>query len=611
MCGIIGYIGKRQSIPILLEGLKRLEYRGYDSSGISFPHNGKQVVIKKTGTVSKLKETLTKSMNGYSPMMGIAHTRWATHGGVTDYNAHPHISYDGKIALVHNGIIENYEILKKKLIQEGYKFNSDTDSEVLCFLINKYYQGNLEKAIKNALSLIEGAYGIAVIHSDEPDKIVGARNGSPLVVGVGNNEMFLASDVNAIIAHTKQVFYLEDGEMVTINKNAYKTTDIDNSTIVEKDIHEIDWDLDELDKGEYRDYMIKEIIEQPKSISRAFAGRLLKEFGTAKFGGLNLERRDYFDIERIHILACGTSYYAALYGSYVLENFARIPCRAELASEFRYRNPINEKGVFYVVISQSGETTDTLLALKEIHIRGSKVLGICNVVGSTIPRESDGGIYVHAGPEISVASTKFYTSSLTVLSLLALLLGRMKDISSYVGKSYVEEMYKIPDKVEKIFDQISKIETIAEKYLKYPNFLFMGRGYNYPNAMEGALKLKEISYVHAEGISAAEMKHGPLALIDENMPVVMICVNDELRSKVISNIEEINARKGKLIIVATEGDEEVKKYSDDIIYVPDTLDIYTPILTIVPLQLLAYYFTLKKGYNVDKPRNLAKSVTVE
>lgn len=611
MCGIISYIGNKPAIPILVEGLKRLEYRGYDSSGIAFPHNNKQIIIKKTGTVSKLKEVLNKSLNGYNPFTGIAHTRWATHGGVTDYNAHPHISYDGKIALVHNGIIENYEVLRKKLIQDGLKFNSDTDSEVLCYLINKYYAGDIEKAVKKALSLIEGTYGIAVIHTDEPDTIIGARNGSPLVVGVGNNEMFLASDVNAIIAHTRQVFYLEDGEMVTLKRNDYKTTDITNATVVKKNIHKIDLDLEEFDKGEYNNYMMKEIFEQPKSIERAFAGRLLKEFGTVKLGGLNLERRDYFDIERIHLLACGTSFYAALYGSYILENFARIPCRAETASEFRYRNPVNEKGTLYIVISQSGETADTLSAIKEIHIKGGRVLGIVNVVGSTIARENDGGVYVHSGPEISVASTKFYTSSLTVLSLLAILLGRMNDISSAVGKRYVEEIMCIPSKVRKILDNSSYIESIAEKYLNYPNFLFMARGYNFPNALEGALKLKEISYVHAEGYSAAEMKHGPLALIDENMPVIMICVNDELRSKVISNIEEVKARNGKLIIVATEGDEEIKKYSDDVIYIPDTYDIYSPILTIVPLQLLAYYFALKKGYNVDKPRNLAKSVTVE
>ncbi len=611
MCGIIGYIGGKPAIPILVEGLKRLEYRGYDSAGISFPFKGKQKAIKKTGTVSKLEEELEKQKNGYAPSLGIAHTRWATHGGVTDFNAHPHISYDGKIAIVHNGIIENYELLKKKLIEEGKKFKSDTDSEVLCYLINKYYEGDLEVAVKRALMLVEGTYGILVIHTEEPDIMVGARNGSPLVVGVGHNEMFLASDVNAIISYTKQVFYLEDGEMVTLRKDNYKTTDVTNERIVQKDIQHIDWDLEELDKRGYKDYMIKEIFEQPKSLERAYAGRLMKEFGIVKFGGLNLDRKDYFDIKRIVILACGTSYYSARYGSYVIENFARIPCRAELASEYRYRNPIIEKDTLYFVISQSGETADTLHALKEIKTRGGQVLGICNVVGSTIARETDGGVYVHSGPEISVASTKFYTSSLIVLALLALDFGRKKDISLAVGKRYVEELLRLPKKIETILEKSSQIESLVDKYLHYPNFLFTGRGYNLQNAMEGALKLKEVSYVHAEGYSAAEMKHGPLALIDENMPVVVICVNDELRKKVISNIEEIKSRKGRLIIIATEGDDEVKKYSEDIIYVPKTYDIYTPVLTIIPLQLFAYYFALKKNLNVDKPRNLAKSVTVE
>lgn len=611
MCGIIGYIGSRPAIPILLEGLKRLEYRGYDSAGISFPTDGKQVVIKKVGNVNKLRKNIEISKNGYSPTKGIAHTRWATHGAVTEFNAHPHISYDGKITLVHNGIIENYELLKRKLKEEGKEFKSDTDSEVLCFLINKYYNGNLEQSVKKALSMIEGAYGIVAIHSDEPDVLVGARNGSPLIVGIGNEEMFIASDLNAIIAHTKNVIFLEDGEMVTMTKDNYTTTIIDGADIVKKDVHEIDWDLHELDKGDYPDYMIKEIFEQPKSIQRAIAGRVLKDFGTAKLGGLNLERRDYSEIQRIHILACGTSYYAALYGSYVLENFARVPCRAELASEFRYRNPISEKGTLYIVISQSGETADTLSALKEIHIRGGIVLGICNVVGSTIARETDGGVYVHSGPEISVASTKFYTSSLVVLALLSILFGRMRDISSAVGKRYITELMNLPKKIEKILELSNKIESIAEKYLHYPSFIFSGRGYNYPNALEGALKLKEVSYVHAEGYSSAEMKHGPLALIDENMPVLFICMKDELRSKIISNIEEVRSRKGKIIIVATEGDEELKKYSDDIIYIPETFDEFYPILTVVPLQLLAYYFAVKKQKDVDKPRNLAKSVTVE
>ncbi|MBI3539419.1 MAG: glutamine--fructose-6-phosphate transaminase (isomerizing) [Candidatus Eisenbacteria bacterium] len=610
MCGIVGYVGQRACLPILLEGLKRLEYRGYDSAGIAVQQNGKLVVRKAAGKIRMLEERL----NGDAPAgtSGIAHTRWATHGEPNDVNAHPHGDCAGNIALVHNGIIENYMVLKSALEAEGHRFTTDTDTEVLAHLIENHMQRGLklEQAVGAALRQVEGTYGIAVVSASEPGVVVGARNGSPLVVGVSDGEYFLASDVAPIIEHTRQVVYLDDGEMAVLSPEGFHTATIEHER-VDKQVHEVEWDLAQIEKGGFPHFMLKEIREQPTSVRNSMRGRLLVRDGLAKLGGLNMSPDAMREIRRIIILACGTSWHAGLIGEYMLEEHARIPVEVEYASEFRYRNPIVDQGTAVLVISQSGETIDTLAAMREARRKGARSLGIVNVVGSTIARESDGGVYIHAGPEIGVASTKAFTSQVTVLALLTLMLGRQREMSREAGIDLAQALDQIPEQIERILERNDAVHAIAEAYVRRDNFIYLGRGYNFPVALEGALKLKEISYIHAEGYPAAEMKHGPIALIDENMPVVFICTRDSAYDKVMNNMMEVRARKGRIIAVATEGDTDVKQRSDHVIYVPQTVPCLQPILSVIPLQLLAYHVAVLRGCDVDQPRNLAKSVTVE
>ncbi len=610
MCGIVGYIGKNNCVPILINGLKRLEYRGYDSAGIGVINSTKSIVIKNKGKVSLLEERVSKL--NLESHLGIGHTRWATHGIPNEQNAHPHSNNDNTLFIIHNGIIENFQPLKKSLQKLGYEFKSETDSEVLAHLIDSFLLKNysLTESVQLSLNEIEGTYGIAVIYSKEPDKLIAARKGSPLVIGVGNGENFIASDVSPLLAHTKQVIYLEDGELAVITKDGYTVKTIEDEEIA-KEVHEINMSLEEIDKGGFPHFMLKEIMEQPESVRNSMRGRILLEEGTSKLGGLTEVLERLTDSKRILISACGTSWHAALVGEYMLEQFARIPVEVEYASEFRYRNPIisAEDSVFF--ISQSGETADTLAALREAKSNGALALGICNVVGSTIARESMSGVYIHAGPEIGVASTKAFTSQLIVLALITLLISRKKGMSVNQGRLIAEEMIILPEKIEAILKLNEGIERLAEEFKDSNNFLYLGRGYNFPVALEGALKLKEISYIHAEGYPAAEMKHGPIALIDENMPVVFIAPKDGTYEKIMSNIQEVRARGGRIIAIADEGDDEIDDIVDYSIKIPDTIDMLRPILTSIPLQLLAYHIAVKKGLNVDQPRNLAKSVTVE
>jgi glutamine---fructose-6-phosphate transaminase (isomerizing) len=611
MCGIVGYVGTRECVPILVEGLKRLEYRGYDSAGVAVQTNGKVNVVKAAGKIRRLEERLGK--NGPKGTVGIAHTRWATHGEPNDVNAHPHVgSASGRVALVHNGIIENYLVLKAALKAEGHKFITETDTEVLAHLIEKHLSDGLklEEAVGAALRSVEGTYGIAVVSSDEPGVIVGARNGSPLVVGVADGEYFLGSDVAPIVAHTRQVVYLDDGEMAVLTPDGFHTATIDHLP-VDKAVHEVEWDLAQIEKGGYEHFMLKEIFEQPTSVRDSMRGRLNPAEGLAKLGGLNMTPEEMREIRRIIILGCGTSWHAGLIGEYMLEEHARVPVEVEYASEFRYRNPIVDEGTAVLVISQSGETIDTLAAMREARRKGARALGIVNVVGSTIARESDGGVYIHAGPEIGVASTKAFTSQVTVLALLTLTLGRQREMSAEEGIQMAKALDEIPAQIERILARKDAVQAIARDYARHNNFLYLGRGYNFPVALEGALKLKEISYIHAEGYPAAEMKHGPIALIDENMPVVFICTRDSAYEKVMSNMMEVRARKGCIIAIATEGDEDVKSRADHVLYVPQTLPMLQPMLSVIPLQLLAYHVAVLRGCDVDQPRNLAKSVTVE
>ena len=609
MCGIIGYIGREEATPILLEGLRRMEYRGYDSAGIAII-NGKGLHIAKLpGRIQGLEDLVQSD----PPIgtIGLAHTRWATHGPPTQINAHPHTCCNDRIAVVHNGIIENAGALRERLTERGHVFKSETDTEVVAHLIEEEYEGDLGDAVRAALRHVEGTYGLVVLSQDSPDEIVAARMGSPLLVGINDGELFVASDAAAIVGHTRRVIYLDDGEMVTLSRSGYLMRDLEN-THVDKTIDEISWDLKEIEKGGYPHFMLKEIYEQPEAIRNAMRGRLQLSEGTAILGGLShIDEEGWRSFDRIILTACGTSWHAALVGEYLLEDSTRIPIEVEYASEFRYRNPVIDERTLMFAISQSGETADTLAAVREGQRRGGRVLGIVNTVGSSIARATDGGIYIHAGPEIGVASTKAFTCQITVLALLTMFLGRRRHLSAERGRELAEAMWQLPEQLQQVLERDDLIREIAEQYCEATNFLYLGRGLNFPVALEGALKLKEISYIHAEGYPAAEMKHGPIALIDQNMPVVVVATRDSVYSKVLSNVEEVKARRGRVLAIVNDGDSDVARLADHVIEVPETDDMLTPILSVVPLQLLAYHIAVLRGCDVDKPRNLAKSVTVE
>jgi glucosamine--fructose-6-phosphate aminotransferase (isomerizing) len=610
LCGIIGYVGKKDVVPLLVDGLKRLEYRGYDSAGIAIHADGKIRIEKVSGKISALEARLAKV--DFKGTSGIGHTRWATHGEPTTVNAHPHCDCHARVAVVHNGIIENYSLLRDLLIKEGHTFTSETDTEVLAHLIERFHERGkpLEKAVKAALGMVQGTYGLAVICADEPQKIVAARKGSPLVLGIGSDENFVASDVAAIMCHTRDVVYMDDGEVAVVTPDGFTTVTSDDQEVI-KEVEKITWSLEMAEKGGFAHFMLKEIFEQPTSIRNALAGRILLDSGRAHLGGLNLTDEEIRNLSRIIITACGTSWHAGLIGEYMLEEYARIPVEVEYASEFRYRDPVLDPSALVVVISQSGETADTLAAMREAKQRGSKVLGLCNVVGSTIAREANGGIYLHAGPEIGVASTKAFTSQVVVQMLLTMRLAGIRFGQFAAGPRIARALLELPKQVEGILMKSEQIKEIAVEYSGHNNFLYLGRGYNFPVALEGALKLKEISYIHAEGYPAAEMKHGPIALIDDKMPVVVIAVRDNAYEKIMGNVEEVKARGGRVLAIASEGDEEIAKKADHVIYIPATLPALTPVLSVIPLQVLAYHIAVMRGCNVDQPRNLAKSVTVE
>ena len=619
MCGIVGYIGKQEAAPIILEGLRRLEYRGYDSAGLTVLRDHELQTRKKKG---KIDEGLAKLLPAQpvTGTVGVGHTRWATHGPPSDENSHPHLDQSGRIAVVHNGVIENYDRIKERLTQAGHQFQSSTDTEVLAHLIGEHYRRikgagaatieNFTQAVTEALREVIGTYGIAVLCADLPGVIVGARRGSPLIVGVGEGENFLASDASAIVAHTRQVVYLNDYDVVAVEPDRFKVSNLGLDT-AKFQITQLEYSAEAAERGHYPHYMLKEIFEQPRTVENALRGRVDHEEATAKFGGLNMTAAELREVDRLVIPACGTSWHAALIGEYLFEEFAHVPTEVEYASEFRYRNAPIDKHTLMLVITQSGETADTLAGLRESRRRGHKVLAICNVVGSTIARESDGGIYLHAGPEIGVASTKAFTSQVTVLTLLALLMGRLRMLSASRGQQLLRALEAIPKQLETILAQNDTIKRVALKYASAEDFFFLGRQYNFPVALEGALKLKEISYIHAEGYPAAEMKHGPIAMIDEKTPTVFVIPTDSLYEKTFSNLEEIKARKGPIIAIATEGNERIHKKVDDVIYLPPTLEPLNPLLAALPLQLLAYHIAVARGCDVDKPRNLAKSVTVE
>jgi len=608
MCGIVGYIGDRGATPLLLDGLKRLEYRGYDSAGVAVLNGNGVETRKAAGKISRLEAALASSpVHGN---LGIAHTRWATHGAPTECNAHPQMDCKGHIAVVHNGIIENSTSLKARLVELGHKFVSETDTEVIAHLIEEAFDGNLEDAVIEALWQIEGTYGIAVVSSEDKDKIVAARKGSPLLIGLGDGEFYVASDASAILAQTREVVYLDDGDLAVLTRDGYRVIDL-RAKVLDRKVHKIDWDLHQIERGGFDHFMLKEIFEQPETIENCMRGRLLDEEGTAKLGGLNMTDEELLKFDNIIITACGTSWHSALIGEHMMEELTRIPVEVEYASEFRYRNPIVNDRTLCIVISQSGETADTLAAMREAKNRGARTYGVVNVVGSTIARESQGGIYVHAGPEIGVASTKAFTSQVVALALLTLKIGRLKDVSTVRGMEIIQALRALPIQVKQILDRAEEIEQIAEEFKRAQNFLYLGRGYNFPTALEGALKLKEISYIHAEGYPAAEMKHGPIALIDEMMPVVFIAPHDSVFDKVVSNVQEVKARKGRVIAITSRDEPALEGKVDYEFRIPETIDMLTPVLACVPLQLLAYYIAVKRGSNVDQPRNLAKSVTVE
>jgi len=610
MCGIVGYIGGQQAESILLTGLKRLEYRGYDSAGLAIVGDDGLVVEKRKGKVDELRSAVDgQPLRG---SLGIGHTRWATHGPPTDANAHPHTSDSGDFALVHNGIIENHGVIRKRLKEKGYDFVSDTDTEVLVHLIEDIRREtdlSLGEAVRQALTQVVGTYGIAVVSSVD-DQMIAARKGSPLILGIGDGEYFIGSDAAPLVEHTRQVVYLSDGEIVTVSRNGYEVKTIDNVPL-EKEVHELEWDLSEIEKSGYDHFMLKEIMEQPESLSDSMRGRLLPDDPRVVLGGLYNHWDQIVDADRIIIAACGTSWHSALVGEYLIESFARIPVEVEYASEFRYRNPILRDGDVVIVISQSGETADTLAAVREARKNGVLCLGICNVVGSTIARETDAGVYLHAGPEIGVASTKAFTAQVTVLAMIALKLAENRTLSTAEMAHNLHALASIPDKVDEVLGMNDEIREMASVYRYASNFLYLGRGYNFPVALEGALKLKEISYIHAEGYPAAEMKHGPIALIDRFMPVVFIAMKDSTYDKVVSNIEEVVARDGSVIAITDEGNGELDKLCEYVLRIPKTEEFLSPLLTVVPLQLLSYHIAVMRGCHVDQPRNLAKSVTVE
>ena len=623
MCGIVAYIGRKIAQPLLIEGLKRLEYRGYDSAGVAVIDDKGQLHIRRAvGRISVLENSINESNQLPPAHIGMAHTRWATHGAPNEVNAHPHTDDTGRIAIVHNGIIENYAALKKLLEEKGHKFLSQTDTEALAMLIGDLYTefqtrnhlptgtSLLQRAVQAALHEVEGTYGIAVVCRDEPDTLVVARKGSPLIIGVGDDEYVVASDASAIVEHTTQVIYLNDNEMAVLKPDSFRTTTIDDIE-VSPVVSQLENKLEEYELGDYEHYMLKEIFEQPTAVRNCLRGRIEQREGRIGFGGLTNYTRELVKARRMIMTGQGTAWHAGLVGDYLMEDLAKVVTECTYASEFRYRNPIVEENTVVVAISQSGETADTLAALREAKEKGALALGVVNVVGSTIAREVDAGIYLHAGPEIGVASTKAFTCQCATLTMLALFMGRRRLMSQQQSHEIIDGLCAIPDQIEKVLKQSEYIRDIAKAFCERENWLFLGRGYHYPVALEGALKLKEISYIHAEGMPAAEMKHGPIALINEGMPVVFIATQGSQYDKVVSNIEEVRARGGHVIAVATEGDQSIRRYSDHVIYVPDTLEPLQPLLSVIPLQLIAYHAAVIRGCNVDKPRNLAKSVTVE
>jgi glucosamine--fructose-6-phosphate aminotransferase (isomerizing) len=611
MCGIVGYIGFREAYPIIIKGLQRLEYRGYDSAGVALL-NGDMHIYKKQGKVSDLEAFVANQPT--SATLGMGHTRWATHGEPSDRNSHPHTSNNGKLSIIHNGIIENYSSIKEEMIKRGHTFNSDTDTEVLIHLIEDIQEKTkqtLDESVRIALKKVVGAYAIVVVSEDHPEEIIAARKGSPMVIGVGEGEYFIASDASPIIEYTKNVIFLNDSEMAIVKRDSLVIKTIDN-IVQDPYIHELELQLEMIEKGGYEHFMLKEIYEQPRSIYDSMRGRINSKDGFIGLSGLNEYEEKFKNAERILIVACGTSWHAGLVAEYLIEDFARIPVEVEYASEFRYRNPIISEKDIVIAISQSGETADSLAAIELAKSKGATIFGICNVVGSSIPRASNAGAYTHAGPEIGVASTKAFTAQVTILTLLAWSIGQKKGM---IKKTRLIELLtaleEIPKKIEKALESNDPIKEISERFKDSHNFLYLGRGYNFPVALEGALKLKEISYIHAEGYPAAEMKHGPIALIDDQMPVVVVATKGTILEKIISNIQEVKARKGVIIAIVTEGDTEVRKMADYVIEIPDTEECLVPLLATIPLQLLSYHIAIMRGCNVDQPRNLAKSVTVE
>ena len=607
MCGIIGYIGNRAAAPILMSGLRRLEYRGYDSTGVALVSAGALRVHKAAGKLAQLEAVLPKRLGG---KLGIGHTRWATHGAPSDANAHPHVSADGSIAVVHNGIVENAATLRARLVAEGVVFASETDTEIIAHLIARTGEQPIEQRVRDALALVRGTYGIAVIDASRPDCIVIARKGSPVIIGIGDREMFVASDIAALVRHTRQVVHLDDGEVAMVDARGFRTMTMDARPIT-KSPATVEWEDDAYERGGYAHYMRKEIFEQPEAVTRTLSGRIEHRFHTAHFGGLNLDAGELLDVKRVKLLGCGSAYYAGITGAHLIESLARIPASAEPAAEFHYRNPVIERDTLYVAISQSGETIDTLMAAQEVRRCGGRVLGIVNVVGSSIAREVDGGIYMHAGPEVAVASTKAYTCSLVALALLALQLGRTRDLSPEQGRRLVEAMERLPADLEAALATEPHVKAIARRYAHCTSAFYIGRGPGFPIALEGAQKLKEISYIHAEAYPASELKHGPLALIDPDIPTVVALPHDGLLDKSFASIEEVRARSGPVIALTHPGDDRIAERVDAVIEVPRSEDVLNPIVMAVPLQLFAYHCALALGRNIDQPRNLAKSVTVE